>query len=152
MEMIMSVKLQFAPMPGRSRSPLENRKENIIRKLSEQAQLAADASAVRTKQRWVKNPDGTKSRRESTERIRPWWREESSTNRAFMPIKVGQVSLVLDSKSGATAAVCKRPDLPATIEALRESVASGQYDGAISAVPVRAFKRKQAPAKKKVAA
>src|SRR5262245_25038734 len=131
--------LTLAELPARSKDPLTNRRNNLLKKLEDQAALAANPDYVRVQHRWTGKGDARR-RVEKQTSVKPWWREDHS-GRAYMTIRVGQTPL--EFEKGKAAIVTTRDELSALIARLRDAIASGEADSLIARVPVKAVGTKK---------
>jgi hypothetical protein len=70
---------------------LTNRRNSILKKLEDEAALAANPDYVRVQHRRTGKGDARR-RVEKQTSVKPWWREDHS-GRAYMTIRVGQTPL-----------------------------------------------------------
>jgi hypothetical protein len=131
--------LTLAELPARSKDPLTNRRNNLLKKLEDQAALAANPDYVRVQHRRTGKGDARR-RVEKQTSVKPWWREDHS-GRAYMTIRVGQTPL--EFEKGKAAIVTTRDELSALIARLRDAIASGEADSLIAKVPVKAVGTKK---------
>ena len=103
--------LTLAELPARSKDPLTNRRNNLLKKLEDQAALAANPDYVRVQHRWTGKGDARR-RVEKQTSVKPWWREDHS-GKAYMTIRVGQTPL--EFEKGKAAIVTTRDELSALI-------------------------------------
>src|SRR5262245_28956117 len=119
--------LTLAELPARSKDPLTNRRNNLLKKLEDQAALAANPDYVRVQHRWTGKGDARR-RVEKQTSVKPWWREDHS-GKAYMTVRVGATPI--DLAPGKQAVVVLKDELPGLIEKLREACLAGEMDDAI---------------------
>jgi hypothetical protein len=124
--------LTFTAVPSRVTDPVLVRRVRLISRLEEQRTLFQDPSYARTVQRWAVE-NGEKKRVEKRQKVRPWWRADSSGN-LVMSIYQGTKPIEFE-KGKAGVAVPSKDKLPALIETLITAVMNGELDEALKNAP-----------------
>jgi hypothetical protein len=127
MEIVMPAlkSLTFTAVPAKTHDPVIARRTKLVGKLEEQRTLFQNPSFTRTVQRSVEE-NGQKKRVEKQQRVRPWWRTDSSGALVFS-IYVGAKPIEFE-KGKAGIAVASKEKLPAVIETLITAARSGELD------------------------
>lgn len=112
----------------------QDRRTKLIEQLDEQKKmvegLLAGTPHMRTKQVWVDDDDGSRTRVERPVRSRQWWQTGAGGVVQF-GLRYGAVPLEL--QPGKTAIeVAKLVDLPTVIATIIEAVAAGELDAAMA--------------------
>lgn len=135
--------LTFTAAPARSHDPVANRRAKLVARLEEQRLLLANASYVRTVQRWTGK--GEERRQvEKQQRMRPWWRADANGS-LVMSVYYGTKPIEFE-RGKAGIAVASKDKLPTLIEALVGAAKAGELDGlmATSGKPVGAPRTRKA--------
>lgn len=134
--------LTFTAVPARSHDPVANRRAKLTERLEEQKALLTNSSYVRKTQRWAGKGD-ERRQVEKQQRVRPWWRVDSSGGLVF---SVYHGTKPIEFERGkAGIAVASKEKLPALIDSLIGAVRSGELDDLLARVkPVGAPKAKKA--------
>ena len=134
--------LTFTAVPARSNDPVANRRAKLAERLLEQKALLADTSYVRKTQRWAGRGD-ERRQVEKQQRVRPWWRVDSSGGLIF---SVYHGTKPIEFERGkAGIAVASKEKLPALIDSLIAALRAGELDDLLARVkPVGAPKAKKA--------
>jgi hypothetical protein len=120
--------LTLASMPARSSDPAMNRRAAMIARLDDQKKLIEDPSYVRVSHHFTGK--GEERRRvEKQHRVKKWWRETPTG--VFFTVYSGARPVELGQGKNAVAAASLK-DLLATLDRLREAIAAGELDEAIS--------------------
>lgn len=117
--------LSFTAMPKTASDPVHMRRAKFIEKLEEQKLLLADPGYIRTVQRTAE-VDGQKQAVVRKQRVRPWWKTDSS-GQIVMSIKFGAKPIEFE-KGKAGIAVASKDKLPTVINTLIEAVRAGELD------------------------
>ena len=135
--------LSFTSVPARSHDPVAARRTKLVERLEEQKQLLANASYVRTIQRWTGKGD-ERRQVEKQQRVRPWWRADGAGHLVFS-VFYGTKPIEFE-KGKAGIAVASKDKLPALIDALVGAARAGELDALMVAVgkPVGAAKSRKA--------
>jgi hypothetical protein len=115
----------------------------LVERLEEQKKLLANASYVRTAQRWTGKGD-ERRQVEKQQRVRPWWRADTAGN-IVMSIYYGTKPIEFE-RGKAGIAVASKDKLAALIDTLIGAAKAGELDGlmAASGKPVGAPKARRA--------
>ena len=135
--------LTFTAVPARSHDPVANRRAKLVARLEEQRLLLANASYVRTVQRWTGKGD-ERRQVEKQQRVRPWWRADANGS-LVMSVYYGTKPIEFE-RGKAGIAVASKDKLPTLIEALVGAAKAGELDGLMAALgkPVGAPKARKA--------
>lgn len=133
--------LSFTAMPKAANDPVHMRRAKFIEKLEEQKLLLADPGYIRTVQRTAE-VDGQKQAVVRKQRVRPWWKTDSS-GQIVMSVKFGSKPIEFE-KGKAGIAVPSKDKLPTVINTLIEAVRAGELDDLFAA----ASKSRPVPKKK----
>jgi uncharacterized protein DUF6641 len=135
--------LTFTNVPMGRRDPAVVRRAKLVEHLEEQKKLLANASYVRTVQRWTGKGD-ERRQVEKQQRVRPWWRADDAGH-VVMAIYHGTRPLEFE-KGKAGIAVQSRDKLAVLIDNLIAAVQAGELDELLarSARPVGAAKGRKA--------
>ena len=117
--------LTFTSVPVRSHDPVAVRRAKLVSRLEEQRLLLQNPSYVRTVQRWAGKGD-ERRQVEKQQRVRPWWRTDSSGN-LVMSVFYGAKPIEFE-KGKAGIAVASRDKLPALVDALVGAAKAGELD------------------------
>ena len=135
--------LTFTSVPVRSHDPVAVRRAKLVSRLEEQRLLLQNPSYVRTVQRWAGKGD-ERRQVEKQQRVRPWWRTDSSGN-LVMSVFYGAKPIEFE-KGKAGIAVASRDKLPALVDALVGAAKAGELDELMARMgkPVGAPKARRA--------
>ena len=135
--------LTFTSVPVRSHDPVAVRRAKLVSRLEEQRLLLQNPSYVRTVQRWAGKGD-ERRQVEKQQRVRPWWRTDSSGN-LVMSVFYGAKPIEFE-KGKAGIAVASRDKLPALVDALVGAAKAGELDELMARMgkPVGAPKARKA--------
>ena len=135
--------LTFTSVPVRSHDPVAVRRAKLVSRLEEQRLLLQNPSYVRTVQRWTGKGD-ERRQVEKQQRVRPWWRTNSSGN-LVMSVFYGAKPIEFE-KGKAGIAVASRDKLPALVDALVGAAKAGELDELMARMgkPVGAPKARRA--------
>ena len=119
-----------------SQSPEEIRRAKLLAKLMEQHDLAdamiAGTTHSVTRDVWVKDEQGSKTRVTKPKRMRSWfWL--NTDGKWLLEVRYGSKALEL-SKGKRAIEVGARGELPATIRVIQEAVRAGELDAQMEAV------------------
>lgn len=117
--------LSFATLPKPATDPIHIRRAKLISRLEEQRALLDDPNLIRTTQRTVKE-GGEKRIVTKQQKVRPWWRIDSSGH-LFMSIRFGGRAVEFE-KGKSAVSVLSKDKLPAVITTLIEAVRAGELD------------------------
>jgi hypothetical protein len=141
MELEMSIlkTLKTVPLPTGS-NPVMNRRLRLIRRLEEQAKLAADPDYIRVSTHFTgKGTDRRPVRKE--QKVSSWAKDQADGSVIFV-VKAGMSAIELEPGSGKYGVlVASRDELPETISTLIEAVREGAFDHALA--KTKTIKRKQ---------
>jgi hypothetical protein len=144
-EMNILKSLTFAVAPGRQRDPVTNRREALVRRLSEQVELAKNPDFVRKEVKWKKDESGERHRTEREKEVRSWAHELGGKH--YIMVKVGGSTIPLGPQ-GQNAVVCpSREKLPEMFARIRDAAAAGELDEILAKIEGKRFKKKAAKAK-----
>jgi hypothetical protein len=135
MNMLVNLKLVSAKRPN-GVAPMVQRRNRLIAKIWEQAQLAKaqqdGATYAPVAFKSVKNSEtGSRSNIETTKRVRPWW-WTADNGKICLVVKYGAKALEL-AKGKTAIEVSSWNELVPTLEALKAAVAAGELDAQIDA-------------------
>lgn len=137
--------LKAKPQGVSNVSPTEKRREKLLGKLQQQAELAnamiAGEKFIATKQVTMKDADGNKSKVQKEMRVAPWFWSDGKGMQ--LVIRYGVKPLPLSAKSGHKAiSVPNLKAIPGVIATVIEAVNAGELDDALSFAAVRETKKK----------
>ena len=119
-----------------TQSPAEQRRAKLLAKLTEQHDLAeamiAGTTLTATRDVWVKDDAGNKTRVTKAKRVRSWfWL--NTDGKWLLEVRYGSKPLEL-SKGKRAIEMGARGELTATIRVIQEAVRAGELDAQIEAV------------------
>jgi hypothetical protein len=131
--------LKIVALPTKS-DPIMNRRLRLIRRLEEQAKLAADPDYIRVSTSFKgKGAERRQVRKE--QRVSSWAKDQADGSVIFV-VKAGMSAIELEQGSGKYGVlVASRDELPDTISTLIEAVREGDFDHALA--KTKTIKRKQ---------
>jgi hypothetical protein len=135
--------LTFTTVPARSHDPVTARRSKLVERLEEQKKLLANASYVRTIQRWTGKGDERKQI-EKQQRVKPWWRIDGAGH-VVLAVYHGTKPMEFE-KGKAGIAVASKDKLSGVIDALIGAAQAGELDELLarSAKPFGASKARKA--------
>jgi len=128
--------LNFVAAPKlTSKDPADNRRRKLIAQLEQQRELALNPAYVVSRQKWVKQENGSKSLVELPKRVKRWWTTDAAGH-CFFVVRYG--SKVLALQEGKAAIACSKEELPMIVQTIIDAVAAGELDAAIEQVSTKA--------------
>ena len=117
--------LTFTNVPMGRRDPAVVRRAKLVEHLEEQKKLLANASYVRTVQRWTGKGD-ERRQVEKQQRVKPWWRADGAGH-VVVSVYHGARPIEFEKgKAGIT--VASKDKLPGLIDGLIAAAQAGELD------------------------
>jgi hypothetical protein len=133
MSLLKSLNFVSAPKLS-SKDPADNRRRKLITQLEQQRELALNPAYVVSRQKWVKQENGSKSLVEMPKRVKRWWTVDAAGN-CFFVVRYG--SKVLALQEGKAAIACNKEDLASIVQTVINAVAAGELDAVIEQVSAK---------------
>jgi len=115
-------------------SPVEQRRNKLVAKLEEQAELARcqieGKKFVVLKTSWTRDDAGNRSKIQREKNVRPWW--FTSGSGLTMTVKYGSRDLEIQ-KGKKALALGDLPSVPSVVALLVEAARAGEFDASMEA-------------------